>query len=110
MKTITILVNNDVVYEFDKDVTFEEQQLEFLNKMDSDMDRGFKIQGELINNPDSKQRATFVAMNLVKALQQDNQAIITASCAYLVTRQPALVEVHARDQGGAIVIEFVEEH
>ena len=74
------------------------------------MDRGIKIQGELITNPDSRQRATFVAMNLIRALQQSNEAIISASCAYLVNRLPSLIEVRARDQGNTVNLELVEEH
>ena len=74
------------------------------------MDRGFKISGELITKPDTKQKATFVAMNLLKALKQDDDARIVVACAYLNSRLPHTVEVHARDQGNRINIEFIEEH
>ena len=110
MKKLTVFVNDQTVYEYDREITFEERQLAFLDNMDSDMDRGIKIHGELITSPDSKQRATFVAMNLFKALQQDNQAVISASCAYLANRHPALIEVHANDYGSTVKIELIEEH
>ena len=109
MKKLTIFANDQVAHEFDRETIFEEQQLAFLDKIDSDMDRGIKIHGELITQPDQKQRATFVVMNLIKALQQDNEAIISASCAYLVNRLPRLVEVHATDSGNIINIELIEE-
>ena len=73
------------------------------------MERGIKIRGELITQPDSQQRATFVVMNLIKALQQDNDAVVVASCAYLVNRDPALVEVHANDSNNSINIELINE-
>lgn len=110
MKTLTVFVNDQVAYEHDKATHFDERQLAFLDKMDSDMDRGIKIYGELITHPDTRQRATFVAMNLLKALKQENEPIITASCAYLINRLPALIEVRARDQGNRVSIELVEEH
>lgn len=50
---------------------------------------------------------------LIRALQQNNQAIISASSAssaYLANRLPSLTKVHARDQGNSVNIEFVEEH
>jgi len=47
-------------------------------------------------------------MNLFKALQQDDQPIISASCAFLTNRQSELIEVHAKDQGSAINIELIE--
>jgi hypothetical protein len=57
-----------------------------------------------------KQRACFVAMKLLKALQQENNAKIAVYCVYLAKRLPHLFEVHAKDQGKRVNIEFVEEH
>lgn len=110
MKKLTIFVNEQAVYDYDRGNSIGEQQLAFLDKMDSDMKKGIKVKGELIAQPDSQQRAIFVAMNLLKALQQDNDAAISASCAYLVTRNPALIEVHANDGEKTINIEFINEH
>ena len=42
----------------------------FLGRMDSDMESGITVQGELIVKPDAQQRATFVVMNLIKGLQR----------------------------------------
>ena len=80
MDKLAVFVNNEIVFEFNKDLTFEDQQLAFLNRMDSDMDSGIKLHGELLVKPDARQRATFVVMNLIKALQQGNEAVISASC------------------------------
>jgi len=109
MDKLTVFINNEIVFEYDRDLTIEDQQLAFLDRMDADMERGIKIRGELLVNPDSQQRATFVAMNLIKALQQDNEAVISASCAYLANRHPALIEVHANDHDNAVKIELIEE-
>lgn len=110
MKKLTVFINGQAAYECDREMVLEPGQLKFLDKMDSDMDRGVKIQGELITNPDNRQRALFIAMNLIKALQQDNDAIKFASCAYLVNRMSSLVEVRASDQENTISIELVDEH
>lgn len=110
MKILTIYANDQIAYEYDKETDVDERKAGFFDTMDRDMDRGIKIQGELIANPDTKQRATFVAMNLIRALQQDNQPIILASCAYLADRLPAIIEVHASDQGRTVNIDLVEEH
>ncbi|MGD8999437.1 MAG: hypothetical protein PVF75_03410 [Granulosicoccaceae bacterium] len=109
MKKVTIFVNNQAVYEYDKEVPIDDQKLAFLDKMDSDMARGIKIQGELIPHPDKHQRATFVTMNFIRALQQENEVLIAAYSAYLANRLPGLVEVHANDHGSRIKIELVEE-
>ncbi|MCW9005636.1 MAG: hypothetical protein OQK70_10255 [Gammaproteobacteria bacterium] len=107
MNKLTVFINNEIVLEFDKNSTLEDLQLAFLDRMDADMDKGIKIRGELLKQPDGHQRTVFVAMNLIKALQQDNDAAKSASCAYLVNRHPDLLEVHANDQGSVVDIEFV---
>ena len=110
MNKLIIFVNNENVFEFDKNSTLEGQQLAFLDKMDSDMKEGIKLSGELFRGPDSHQRSTFVAMNLIKALQQNNQAAIFASCAYLINRHADVLEVHANDHDNNISIEFIRSH
>jgi hypothetical protein len=106
----SIFVNEELAYEYERSMELDEAQLTFLERMEQDMERGFRIHGELITSPDDKQKAIFVTMNLLRALQQDDQPKIAVSCAYLSTRLPHVVEVHARDQDERIVVEFVEEH
>ena len=110
MKKLSFFINEEVVYEYDREITFEQQQLEFLDKMDKDMESGIKIRGQLIIHPDLQQRSTFVVMNFIKGLQQDNDAVISASCAYLINRHPELIEVHANDRDSEIDIELVNEN
>ena len=110
MNTLSIFVNDQLSFECDRSRVLDEKQLEFLERMDSDMDRGLKIHGELIAEPDTKQKATFVAMNLLNALKQEDHARIAVACAYLGHRLPRVVEVHARDAVDRIDIEFIEEH
>ena len=109
MNKLVIFINNEVVYEYDRVVMLEVEQSSFLDKMDNDMKVGIKIQSELLENPDDLQRATFIAMNLIKALRQNNDATVFATCAYLVNRLPELIEVHANDYEDSIKIEFIEE-
>jgi len=40
MNTLTVYVNDEIAYEYDKEKIIEEQKLAFLDKIDSDMDRG----------------------------------------------------------------------
>ncbi len=98
MKNLTVFVNGQVAHECDREMDLNQEQLVFLDKMDNDMDHCVKIQGELIARPDDKQRAKFVAMNLIKALQQDNDAAKSVSCAYLINRLSSLLEVRTIDQ------------
>lgn len=104
-----VYVNDKVVYEHDRNISFEEEQLAFFDKMDADMERGIKIQGESIKHPDSQQCKTFVVMNLIVALQHENNAITSASSGYLINRHPSLTEAHIIEHKKRIKVEFVEE-
>lgn len=105
---LTIFINNEAIYDYDGTTSIDEDRRVFLDKMDTDMSRGIKIQGETVDTPNTEQRAKFVVMNLIRALQQENDAIITASCAYLTHKNPELTEIHVSNSEGAIEIEFVE--
>ena len=109
MKILNIYIDDQSVHEYDRSQALEDQQLAFLDKMDSDMEKGIKLQGELIANPDKQQRANFVALNLLKAISQDNHASISVSCAWLANRFPNLIEVHINKTDGTIEVELVEE-
>jgi len=110
MNTLNLYINEQLTYEYDRSTELDEGQLAFLDKMDADMDRGLRIHGEMIAAPDTKQKATFVTMNLIRALQQEDHTKMAVFWAYLATRLPNAVEVHARDEDNRIAIEFVEEH
>ena len=110
MSNLTVFVNEQVVFEYDRSTSLSDEQLSFLDKMDADMDRGFRIFGEQLMNPDVQQKATFVVLNLIRALKQEDEAKIAVSCAYLSHRLPHAVEIHARDGEGRINVEFVDEH
>lgn len=108
MHIFTVFVNDTPVYEYDHNTELSKEQLAYLEKMDADMGRGIKIQGELIPQPELKQRARFVALNLVKALQQSNQAAKAVSCAWLSDRMPNLSELRISDVGERIEVVFIE--
>ena len=93
MKRIKIFVGEEEVFDFDSESFLSDEQLTYLDKMDIDMSNGIKLNGELIESPDGQTRTKFIVLNLVKALGQDNQAIISSSCAYISHRNPALREV-----------------
>ena len=106
MNKIKLFVNGQVAFDFDKDMVLDESHLTFIDKMDSDMKKGIKINGELFSSPDKLQRAEFTVMNLIRALQQENQAIIEASCAYISNRLPELYEVHVKSHESGVKVEF----
>jgi hypothetical protein len=104
---LTVFVNDESVFEYNLSIELDGQQLVFLDKMDSDMSQGIIISGDMIAEPDKEHRAEFVAMNLIKALQQDNEASVMVCCAYLTQRYSDLLEVRVIDGDERVVVEFV---
>ncbi|MDH5392455.1 MAG: hypothetical protein OEY11_04615 [Gammaproteobacteria bacterium] len=105
---LTIFINDEAIFDYDGTSSIDDERQLFLDKMDADMRRGIKIQGQAIDSPNSDQRARFVVLNLIRALQQENNAIISASCAYLSHNKPELIEIRASNSQGPIEIEFIE--
>lgn len=106
---LTIYVNDQPVYDHDRDTVLDDRQEAFLDRMDLDMNRGVKMNGVLHEHPDARQRQTFVAMNLLNALRQDNPAKIAVACAYLTQRRPQLREVRAYDHEQGVMVELVDQ-
>ncbi|MFP3874996.1 MAG: hypothetical protein ACLFQT_03145 [Thiohalophilus sp.] len=104
---LRLKIDGDTVLEFDRNTRLPGRQRDFLDKMDEDMDRGIELADEHIAEPDSLQRAHYVAMHLLKAFDEDNQAMITASCAYLVQRVPALNTIEVQNRGEQTLLQLI---
>ncbi len=105
--TLTIVIDNQPHLEYDRAKTLPAQQLAYLDRMDQKMDVGISLGGETIERPDRLQRAQFVALHLLEAMQDGDDALIAASCAYLANRLPDLHQVKASLNGGAVSAELV---
>lgn len=109
MKNITIFVDDENVFEFDSETALTQEQLDYLDKMDNDMSKGIKLNGEIIKTPDGQTKTKFIVLNLIKALSQENEAIITVSCAYISNRNPSLRELYINKNDNSFDVELVLE-
>jgi len=104
---LVVLVDDRPQLEYDRGKALPDRQLLYLDRMDSKMDAGIHLDGSSVQNPDPLQRARFVALHLIEALQQDNEALVAASCAYLAQRLPGLQQVRAHLTGDGFTAELV---
>ena len=92
---MVVLLNGEALFEYDRTKPLPDEQRQYLDRMDRQMDEGITLGAEKIDNPDQQQRAQFVALTLLTAIEQDNDAVIAAMNSYLAVRYPDLKQVKA---------------
>ena len=85
---LVVVLNGQPVIEYDRSRRLPGHQRQFLDKMDLDMEAGINLAGEQIVSPDMAQRSKYIAMHLVNAILDDNDAKISAMCAWLDQAMP----------------------
>ena len=104
---MTVVVNGEPQLEYDRSKPLASQQLAYLDRMDRQMDGGIVLGGQPVAEPDQLQRAQFVSIHVMEALQQGDDARVAASCAYLARRMPDLKQLRAKLVDGGFSVELV---
>lgn len=104
---LLIELNGAPVITYDRSIRLPGHQRAFLEKMDADMAEGITLAGQKISEPNPIQCAQFVAIQLMKALQDDEEGLIAATCAYLANRYPEMRKVVATEQGDNVSLDLV---
>ncbi len=106
-KIMAVLVNGIAQLEYDREQSLPEQQRQYLDKMDEKMAAGITLGEQTIADPDSTQRAQFVAQNLAQAIKADNESMALALTSWLASRLPELKQVKLEDAEAGTRIELV---
>lgn len=72
---------------------------ELFNKMDADMNKGWKWGREWVDNPNVEQRCQIVADRLLTALENDNKNMQMMMAAYILSKNPMCETVVVDVQG-----------
>lgn len=102
-----IELNGNSILSYDRNIRLPGHQRQFLDKMDADMMKGVKLAGQVIDEPNPVQKAQFVAIQLLSAIQQDEEGLIAATCAYLANRYPEMLKVVAKETGDQVSMDLV---
>ena len=111
-EVLAVLLNGIAQLEYDRNKPLSDYQQAYLDSMDSKMDAGISIDGQLIEKPDINQRVQFVTANLLNAMKSGEEGMTSALCSYIATRLPDLkqVKIHDTDDGVTIDMVFDEEY
>jgi len=94
MSKLSILLDDQVQFEYDRDFPPDQTQVDFLNNMDKGMDAsGIIIDQEKIQAPTQEQKLEFVATNLFNALGAKSGSMIGSMTTYLAIKSPKLKQV-----------------
>jgi len=104
---LRVTVNGRPEAAYDKTQRLAGGQRRALDEMDADMDGGFELGGRQVSRPEPWERAQFVAMQLLIALDRGDDALVTLTSAYLAHRHPELREVRAVDNGEWVTLELI---
>lgn len=107
MEPLVVALDGVSQLEYQRGKPLEPEQREYLERLDRRMDAGIDIGGRRIEQPDPLQRAQFIALQLLQAVQDGNEPVAAATCAYLANRIPDLKQVRGTTRGGLLAFDLV---
>lgn len=100
---LTVVLDGMSRLEYGRDKRPSRPQRQCLDRLDRDMDSGISRGGRRIEPPNGLQRAQFVALQLLRAVQDGNAAMASATCAYPVNCIPDVKQVRATTRGSLLL-------
>lgn len=104
---LVVVLDGASQLEYQRGKDLDPAQRDYLDRLDRRMDAGIDIDGRRIEQPNALQRAQFIALQLLTAVQAGNEAVAAATCAYLANRIPDLKQVRATTRGGLLAFDLV---
>ncbi|MEZ5540795.1 MAG: hypothetical protein R3F42_02005 [Pseudomonadota bacterium] len=72
---------------------------DFFAKMDADMDRGWQMSRDWVDNPSLEQRCQIVGDKMLTAMHQDNKKMLLLLSAYILARVPGVTGIRIDTNG-----------
>ena len=82
----------------------------FFQKMDNDMDRGWQMGPEYVEQPDLRNRCQIAADKLLQAIDTNNHNLLLLMAGYILKRMPGVKSVNINTSGEMLNTEFVSKN
>ena len=105
--SLAVVINGQKTLHYDRNNPLPEKQLRSLDRMDKKMDQGIAFGTQQLPHPSKEERAQYIASMLIAALNENNDSLAAATCAWLAVRVPDLQQVKSKVQNNRNVIELV---
>jgi len=80
---------------------------EFFDRIDKDMDNGWQMSREWVQNPNQEQRCQIVGDKMLTAMHNDNQQLMVLLSAYVLARVPTASELRIDSNGEMLETELI---
>ena len=97
MKLNVYVADNMIPIEVPDDMLDDAEQI--YKKMDSDMDKGWQMYRDWVDELTQQQRCQIVADKILTALENENQPSAMLMAGYIMTRMPGILNVHVSTDG-----------
>ena len=84
-----------------------EQGESFFLKMDQDMDKGWMMSRDWVENPSQLQRCQIAADRIVDSIHAENETMTHLMVGYIMTRMKNVQEVHIDTDGDMMETQFI---
>ncbi len=80
---------------------------DFFLKMDTDMDKGWQMSREWVDNPTGLQRCQIVADKILTAIENEKNQLVVLLAAYILKRMPGTSAVDVDTDGDMTATELI---
>ena len=80
---------------------------DFFDKIDKDMDKGWQMSRDWVDNPNQEQRCQIVGDKMLTAMHNDNEKLMVLLSAYVLARVPAATTLRIDTNGEMLETELV---
>ncbi len=100
-----VIEENIYSVEIPKDVTRDGET--FFAKLETDMDKGWQMNREWVENPSILQRCQIVSDRIADAINNENETLTCLLAGFIVSRMPQVKEIHIDTDGEMAETRFV---
>ena len=108
MKLNIIVDERTNAFEVPDDILVEAK--EFFDKLDADMNKGWQMSRDWVENPDAEQRCQIAADKLLTAIETDNEKLLMLMAAYILHTLPGVKSVNIDVTGDMNETDLIMEH
>ncbi len=104
--TLKILMDGNI-YSINITEGVIEEGESFFAKMDQDMDKGWMMSRDWVENPTQVLRCQIAADRIVDSIHSENESLTHLMAGYILTRMKNVQEIHINTDGDIMETEFV---